>query len=232
MIKYLTACMLCLCSACSWTPEDVHETRFMMGTLVSFTIVGMQKQHAEQAIHAAADEMQRIEDTFTIDGSVDNEIKRFNHSSVGQPMPLSDEVTMVLRAALRIQAQSDGAFNPALGALNQLWGFSTTPPPTHPPAQVIIEEKRQGLSHCLHHSLEGWWRDSAQCQLDFGGIAKGYAIDQGIKILKEHGIQHAMIDAGGDLRVMGQHGEQAWRIGIRDPRDATKMLGVLHLHGD
>ncbi|MDQ6990414.1 MAG: FAD:protein FMN transferase [Mariprofundaceae bacterium] len=204
----------------------------MMGTLVSFTIVGMPKSAAEEAIHAAADEMQRVEDVFTIYGTVDNEIKRFNHAPLGQRVRLSDEINVVLHTAMRIQNQSHGAFNPALGALNQLWGFSKTPPPKHPPDQAIIEEKRQDLSHCLHEDQQGWWRDSAQCQLDFGGIAKGYAIDRGIHLLKKHGVEHALIDAGGDLRVMGQHGEHAWRIGIRHPRDAKKLLGVLHLKGD
>jgi len=232
VIKYIVILLGCLCSACSWTPEDVHETRFMMGTLVSFTIVGVQKQQAEKAIHAAADEMQRIEDVFTIYGSVDNEVKRFNHSPIAQHIRLSDEVSKVLRASMRIQAQSDGAFSPNLGALNQLWGFSKTPMPTQPPEKHKIEEKRQGLRLCLHESPQGWSRDSEQCQLDFGAIAKGYAIDQGINILKEHGIQNAIIDAGGDLRLIGKHGEKAWRIGIRDPRNAKKMLGVLQLQGD
>jgi len=214
------------------TPKDVHETRFMMGTLVSFTVVGVEKDQAEAAIHAATNEMQRIEDAFTIYGSVDNEVKHFNRSPVGQRIQLSDEVNMLLHIALKVQQQSHGAFNPALGALNKLWGFSQTPAPTHPPNKNRVEKKRQGLSHCVHESPEGWWRDSEQCQLDFGAIAKGYAIDRGIKILKDHAIQNAIIDAGGDLRLIGQHGKQAWRIGIRSPRDAKKMLGVLHLQGD
>jgi len=224
--------LMCLCSACSWTTKDVHETRFMMGTLVSFTIVGIDEKQAKSAIHAAADEMQRVEDTFTIYGNVDNDVKRFNRSAIGQRIPLNDEISGVLHIAMRIQQQSHHALNPTLGALDKLWGFSKTPPPTQPPEKAIIEKKRQGLKHCLHESNQGWWRDSEQCQLDFGAIAKGYAIDQGIKVLKEHGIQNAMIDAGGDLRLIGQHGEKAWRIGIRDPRDTKKMLGILHLKGD
>jgi len=224
--------LLCLCSACSWVPDDVHETRFMMGTLVTFTIVGIPKKQAEVAIHAAADEMQRVEDAFTIYGTVDNDVKRFNRSTIGQRIHLNDEVSRVLHVAMMVQKQSHGAFNPALGVLNKLWGFSKTPPPIHPPEKRMIEEKRQGLEHCFHESKQGWWHDSEQCQLDFGAIAKGYAIDRGIKILKDHGIQNAIIDAGGDLRLIGEHGNQAWRIGIRDPRDAKKILEVLHLKGD
>jgi len=224
--------VLICCTSCSVKPQEVHETRFMMGTLLSFTIVGIEKDKAEAAIHAAADEMQRVEDTFTIYGSVNNDVKRFNRSHVHQLMPLNGEVAHLLRLSLQIQQQSHGAFNPALGSLNKLWGFSQTPPPSQPPKQAIIEQTRQGLKHCIHESPQGWWRDSPQCQLDFGGIAKGYAIDRGMSVLKAHGIHHALIDAGGDLRLIGQHGKQAWRIGIRNPRDASKMLGILKLKGD
>jgi len=204
----------------------------MMGTLVSFTVVGIEKEQADTAIHAAADEMQRIEDAFTIYGAVENDVKRFNRSPVNHPVVLNDEVSHLLRISMRIHQQSHGAFNPALGALNKLWGFSQTPAPKHPPQKKLIEKTRQGLDDCIHESEQGWWRDSEQCQLDFGGIAKGYAIDRGIQVLKKNHISNALIDAGGDLRLIGQHGEQAWRIGVRNPRDAKKILGMLQLQGD
>jgi len=221
-----------LCSACTSTPEEVHETRFMMGTLVSFMVVGVEKEQAEAAIHAAADEMQRVEDAFTIYGAVDNDVKRFNRSPVHQAMHLNDEVDALLRLSLRIQQQSHGAFNPALGALNKLWGFSQTPPPIQPPKKQTLEQTRQGLNDCIHRNKDGWWRDSERCQLDFGGIAKGYAIDRGMEVLKGKGVSNALIDAGGDLRLIGQHGKQAWHIGIRHPRDSKKILGMISLKGD
>jgi len=230
--KVLCVACLLLLAACSSDVQELHETRFMMGTLVAFTVMGVDKKQAQQAVVAAANEMQRVEDAFTIYGSAENDVKRFNHTAVRQLFPLNMEVSELLQTALDIQQKSEGAFNPALGALNQLWGFSQTPPPTKPPSDKVIAERREGLDDCLRHRQAGWWRLSEQCQLDFGGIAKGYAIDRGIEVLKKHGVHDAMINAGGDIRLIGQHGDKPWRIGVRDPREEKKMLAILQLQGD
>ncbi|HKI61198.1 MAG TPA: FAD:protein FMN transferase, partial [Mariprofundaceae bacterium] len=77
-----------------------------------------------------------------------------------------------------------------------------------------------------------WIRTDARCMLDFGAIAKGYAIDRGIAILRKHGIQNAIINAGGDIRIIGSHDGKPWRIGLRHPRNKGEVLGTLSLVGD
>ncbi len=209
-----------------------------MGTLVKFTVVkGDHDQDlVEAAISAAANEMQRIEDMFTIYGNHPNAVKSFNATATNSPVALPNEVSHLLELSLLIQQQSHGAFNPALGAINQLWGFSADEVPSAPPAADAIKQAIPPL-HCFEkHWIEGnnykWSRRDANCQLDFGAIAKGYAIDQGIKILRAHGIEHAIINAGGDIRLIGKHGDKAWRIGIRHPRQHGKVIEILHLQGD
>ena len=224
--------MVVVLVSCAKASTDTHDTRFMMGTLVSFTVVGVEEEDAERAIQEAANEMQRVEHIFTIYGSGDNAVKQFNRTPPHTVVALDAELDALLQLSVQIQQQSHGAFNPALGALNLLWGFSQEPAPVKPPSEQKIDDIIGGIKGCLHHSEKGWWRDSNVCQLDFGGIAKGYAIDRGIMVLKQHGIQNAMINAGGDMRLIGKHGDQPWRIGIRHPRDEKKMLGVLALQGD
>ena len=63
-------------------------------------------------------------------------------------------------------------------------------------------------------------------QYDLGAFAKGYAIDRGIELLQSQGIAHAIINAGGDLRAIGRHGDRPWRIGIRHPRQAGVLASV------
>ena len=221
---------LLLLTACSG-PSDVHETRFLMGTLVDYTVSGVDQDKAEQAISAAADEMQRIEDTFTIYGYQPNAVKAFNKEAPNTPVTLPDEVSYVLGIALHVQQQSGGAFDPALGGLNLLWGFSLDPPPASPPSADAIRAAVPP-SHCIRRSGAQWLRTDRRCQLDFGGIAKGYAIDRGIEVLRQHGITNAIINAGGDLRLIGSHGKRPWRIGIRDPRKPGGVLAELDLKGD
>jgi len=218
--------------ACEPTPQDIHETRFMMGTLVNFTVTYPDEGIAKQAIRSAAKEMQRIEDTFTIYGNKPNDIKQFNQLPINTPFEFTPEINNLLKIAVDIEQQSHQAFSPTLAALNKLWGFSNAEPPHTPPAQTSIQKILPDTQNCLHYQGKKWLRSSYNCQLDFGAIAKGYAIDRGIKILKKYGIQNAIIDAGGDIRLIGKHGANDWHIGIRDPRQKDNVIATLSLHGD
>ena len=175
--------------------------------------------------------MQRIEAAFTLYGDQPNAVKSFNATAPHVPVALPDEVSTLLKLALHIQQQSQGAFNPALGGINLLWGFSGSKAPTSTPSTDAIQQALPP-SHCIEQKQNAWIRTDVRCQLDFGAIAKGYAIDQGMKILKEHGIKHAIINAGGDIRLIGKHGTKAWRIGIRHPRLQGEVIETLELEGD
>jgi thiamine biosynthesis lipoprotein len=230
MFRLLLTIITVLSAACS-SPSDVHETRFIMGTLVEFTIAGSEQNQAEKAVAAAASEMQRIEDLFTIYGEVANSVKAFNTAPANIPMKLDDEVAALLEIALDIKQQSGGTFDPVLGGLNLLWGFSQPESPLSPPSPVAIK-KAVPPTRCIKKQKEGWIRLDNRCYLDFGAIAKGYAIDRGISILQENGIGHAIINAGGDIRLIGRHGDKPWRIGIRHPRDKAEVVATLELEGD
>jgi len=230
MPRLLVAIIVLLSSACT-AQEDVHETRFIMGTLVEFTIAAGDSQQAVPAIAAAAAEMQRIEDAFTIYGDHPNAVKAFNASTPGTPVTLPDEVAALLTLSLQVKQQSSGAFDPALGKLNLLWGFSIDPPPTSPPNLEAIKAAIPP-ARCIDKRGGQWLRLDARCLLDFGAIAKGYAIDRGIAILRQYGIHNAIINAGGDIRLIGSHGDQPWRIGIRHPRNNNDVIAALNLQGD
>jgi len=204
-----------------------------MGTLVQFTISGVEHEKALEAIHAASDEMQRIEDDFTIYGMKPNAVKAFNASVPGQMIVLPDEVGSLLKTARDVAEQSGGAFNPLLGSLSLLWGFSLPDAPVSPPSDADIAAARSGADlKNLVMTQTGWKRLSSQTKLDFGAIAKGYAIDRGIAVLREHGIANAILDAGGDLRVIGDHQGKPWRIGLRHPRKQGTALGWFEASGD
>ncbi len=212
-------------SACSsQQSQDFKETRFMLGTIVEFTVYDANETLALKAIQQAAAAMQAVEDEFTTYGQVFNTVKAFNQAQPTEVIQLAPDVEALLLQAINIHEQTLGAFDPTLGELNQLWGFSGGQPPTTPPS-------KQKISHGLHYSgvenirhlNKGWTKKIAGLQLDFGAIAKGLAIDKGIEVFKQYGLEHAIINAGGDIRVLGNHGLQPWRIGIRHPRQATAL---------
>ncbi len=220
-------------AACSPAPQDVKESRFIMGTLVSFTIAGVPRDQALEAIRASATEMQRIEDVFTIYGDHPNAVKALNASQPGTPVTLPNEVSKLLQQSLDISRQSGSMFTPVIGSLSLLWGFSLPDPPNTPPLPGAIRTALSGVhNNLIEHHGNTWKRLNTQTKLDFGAIAKGYAIDRGIGVLKAHGIISAILDAGGDLRAIGSHNGKPWRIGIRHPRDKNKTLGWFEVHGD
>jgi thiamine biosynthesis lipoprotein len=135
---------------------------------------------------------------------------------------------------MTVSNESNHAFSPALGALDLLWGFSSPQPLQQPPADAAIQALiAKPLTDCLVRGDDGrWLRSHAACMLDLGGIAKGYALDQGMAVLQQHGMVNAMINAGGDIRLSGLHGERPWRVGIRDPQQQGGVVGVLELSGD
>jgi len=230
MYRYLFIALLLFFSACS-APAEVHETRFIMGTLVEFTIIDDDRDKAETAIAAAAIEMQRIEDAFTIYGDQPNAVKSFNTVAPHTPVELPDEVSKLLELALTVKRQSGGAFDPVLGGLNLLWGFSGDDAPSSPPSIRAIEDAIPP-TRCIEHRGKQWLRTNRRCLLDFGAIAKGYGIDRGIAVLQEHGIRNALINGGGDIRLIGSHGKRPWHIGIRHPRKKGGVIESLDLQGD
>jgi len=230
MFRFLVMALLLFFTACSG-PADVHETRFIMGTLVEFTVIDDDRDRAESAIADAAVEMQRIEDTFTIYGDQPNAVKAFNTVVPDSPVELPDEVSQLLILALKVKQQSGGAFDPALGELNLLWGFSGDDTPSSPPPVQAIEDAIPP-AHCIEHQGRQWIRTDRRCLLDFGAIAKGYAIDRGIAVLRQHGIRNALINGGGDIRLIGSHGKRPWHNGIRHPRKKGEVIERLNLQGD
>jgi FAD:protein FMN transferase len=229
---YVFVFSLLVLAACSG-PQDIRESRFIMGTLVQFTISGAEEDVALEAIRAAATEMQRIEDVFTIYGTQSNAVKAFNASQPGAVVALPDEVDRLLKTSIEVALQSGGAFTPAIGSLSLLWGFSLPESPVTPPSELDVVNALVGVdTTLLVHEPKGWKRLNSQTQLDFGGIAKGYAIDRGITVLREHGIANAIVDAGGDLRAIGKHAGRPWRIGLRHPRKEGSTLGWFEVSGD
>lgn len=232
-VSFAIVCMIML-GSCQKGADEVHETRFIMGTIVSFIVVADDTGKARNAIAQAAQQMQKIELNMTIYGTQPNLVKQLNATVPGETVEISRELDALLMQAQQLALESNHAFSPSLGALTLLWGFSKQPPPTRPPLVFAVESIVQNKhTPCLQRvALQRWQRESHGCQLDLGGIAKGYILDQGMKTLKAAGIQHAMINAGGDILLTGRHGTRPWKIGIRDPRKQGKVMAVVFLQGD
>lgn len=198
------------------------QTRFMMDTFVSIYVVGP-KSLAEPAINAAMDRMQEVDARFSA-RNPKSPVYEFNQKNV----PITDpEILALVRLALEVAQETDGAFDITVAPLIELWGFYTDSPRL-PSAEEIGEcLKRIGYTQ-LSVTASKLDKKKADVQIDLGALAKGYAIAQAAHVLRENGIGSALIEAGGDIYALGGKGRDPWRVGIRKPR-GDALLGYLEV---
>jgi thiamine biosynthesis lipoprotein len=144
-----------------------------------------------------------------------------------------NSVLDLIKLAKQYSLLSNGLFNPVIGKLIQAWGFQGTGQPEIPPGQEEIDKLLADLPTANDIEIDGnrMLGHNAQIKLDLGAIAKGYAVAAGIQKLRGQGIQHALINAGGDLCGIGNQGKRRWRIGIRNP-SAEGIMASIELDND
>ena len=202
-----------------------------MGTLAE-VLVAHPGSDASDLARAALEEIRDVERRMTrFDPS--SEVGRVN-ANPDRYFTVSRATGQVVSTALAIARASDGSFDPSLGRLEAQWGFYEKKPPTKlPTARDAQKAHDPGYRNI---ELRG---DSARprlrikgpdIQIDLGGIAKGYAVDRAVDLLRDHGVVHALVNIGGDLHALGGHPDgRPWQVGVRHPRQAGRFLTVLAL---
>ncbi len=219
--------------ACVESPEAKRVRFEAMGTLVEVTVYDEDTATAGAAgaeVEALFHELQRRWDPWG-----DGELGRLNAAADGgRPLPVDEDLAGLLDGAAAISRDSEGLFDPAVGSLIRLWAFSSEDlVPTAPPDAEAI---RRAIAD--NRPLYQIWRPESReltlatgAAVDLGGFAKGVAVDMAIDLLRSRGIDNAIVNAGGDLRAIGRHGDRQWRIGVRDPR-GEGVLAAIDVEGD
>ena len=143
-------------------------------------------------------------------------------------------VLPMIRLGQKLSDASENLFNPAIGKLVELWGFHTDSPECLPPPPAArIQKLVKAAPKMGDLTVEGIYVTSSNpaVKLDFGAFGKGYGIDLAIEHLRSLGIRNAMINAGGDLRVIGDRAGQPWRIPLRRA-SGHGVMAILEVSGD
>ncbi len=210
---------LILITGCAKKPTEVYDARVMLGTVVEIKIVDADPQKARQALSAAFNEISRIEKLmshFDRD-SVLSQLNKRGYST-------NQELSALILQAVEISRISDGGFDVTVGPLMNLWDFKAKVPrvPT-------IQQIRQALANIGYKKIDF---DSNKnrimikkgIDIDLGGIAKGYATDKAVAILQKEGIGTALVNAGGDIRAIG---DREWHIGLKNPRGKDILASII-----
>ena len=206
----------------------VTKTRPGMGTFVSITVMHPSKMEAEEVIGKAFEEMDRV--TMLMDRyRSDSPVGVLNKE--GSLTDVPPDLAAVIKRSLYFHKESQGAFDITVQPVVDLYRqhFAAN---NGPPSEKELE-KALALVDAGAMSFNGksirFKAPGMGITLD--GIAKGYIIDCGVELIKKHGIKHALINAGGDIRVAGgKEGGSPWKVGIQNPDKEGPYLDIVDMN--
>jgi FAD:protein FMN transferase len=228
-LKRLLGCLafsILLCASFA-RAEWYSDKRAIMGTAISVELWAADAATAQAAIDAVMGEMERIDRTMSpwIETS---ELALINREATQHPVKISAEMMLLLKTSLHYSALSFGAFDISFASVGYMYDYR----------KHIEPSKEQIASHLsaidyrsikLDTSAGTVFFSKPGMRIDLGGIAKGYAVDQGANILLARGIKNAIVTAGGDSRIVGDRRGRPWMVGIKDPRVPDKVAVLLPL---
>ncbi len=217
-----------LLTACSVKEPLYTQESYVFGTRVQIAIYG----ETEDKARAAATRVLRQFDQLhhRLHAWEPGELSQLNSAfaSGHAAVPVAADLADILRDATSYSEQSGGLFNPAIGNLIRLWGFqSDTFVPHVPDASAIAKllAAQPQMRDIVVRDGKAYSTNPA-VRVDLGGYAKGYALDVAARSLREMGIHNALINIGGNILALGQHGRRPWRVGIQDPRKPQAIASL------
>ncbi len=219
---------LCLLlSACAPGPlEEVTETRWLLGTSVTITVLHEDLAEARSAIGSAFDEIARLERLLHTGGE-GSEVARLNREG---RIAAGPELLHLIGKAIEYHRLGGGSFDmtvqPLLDLYGESFGVKGRPPTEEEIERVLgfVGTERIGISGKTVTLDPGM-------KITLGGIAKGYAIDRAVSTLAERGVTRGLVNAGGDMRALGSRMDRPWNIALQNPRDRTDHVAILPLAG-
>ncbi len=232
-VKYIaaigiSALLLLSCTGSNSLP--LHKSnRLLMGTVVDVTVIG-EKEKAKALTESIFDEIKRIENLTSFYNP--SELTKINDNAGKGPTKADRELLSLIREAFKIAKQTDGAFDPTVGALSSLWQFSGPGEPRLPSESEI----RDALSKVgwerikIDSDAETILLPDGGMALDLGGITKGYTLNRIAEIVRTAGGNAVLVNIGGDILAVGEkQANKPWLVGVEDPRNPKGIIAVAPL---
>ena len=226
----LAVALLCGCATHRSNPDTSLErfefAQAQMGLEFRMTLYAPTEP---EAIEAVAHAFARIAELNAVlsDYDSDSELSRLSRSSgTDSWIAVSDDLWTILETGQQLSEQTDGAFDLTIGPSVNLWRRARRREALPDPKLLSAMRARVGYQNLeLDPASQSARLKKENMRLDAGGIAKGFAMDEALSVLREHGIEHAMIHGGGDM-VLGAPppGKTGWRVELTEPDTTTLLL--------
>jgi len=206
-----------------WIGEAIE----LMGTEVSVELWHDDPAIGRTLVEKVLDEYRRIDREMST-YRPDSQISRVNAEAAEHPVEVDAELFTLVGRALELSVASGGAFDITYESVGYLYDFRERRRPT----DAEIAERLDAIDYrhvVLDEGASTIRFRTPGVRINLGGIAKGYAVERAAAMLREHGVRHAVLNAGGDTRVLGDRRGRPWIVGIRHPRADGEVVTRLPL---
>ena len=208
-----------------------EATHRAMGTSFTLVAYGQSSSYLEEVAAQVFQEIDALDDQMS-NYKLDSELSSINREAAGHAVMVEPRLFSLIQDSLEYSRQSDGAFDITVGPLMKAWGFFRGQERLPSKSELAETLKRIGYQHVkLDASARTIRFDALGIEFDLGGIAKGYAVDRAVDILRDNGISQALISSGtSSIYALGSPpNEKGWKISLRNPLDTSKAACVLRL---
>jgi thiamine biosynthesis lipoprotein len=205
----------------------VGDAMDLMGTRVSVELWAEDEERGNELVAEVMREYIRVDEAMSTYKET-SEISRVNARAAEAPMAISEELFELVERSLELSVASGGAFDITYDSVGYLYDFRARQRPTD--SQIAEHLGAIDYRHVvLDRARHTIFFETAGVRINLGGIAKGYVVERAAQMLRERGVEHALLNAGGDTRVIGDRRGQPWIVGIRHPRVADEVVTRLPL---
>lgn len=216
----ISAIIALLCCGCSVKSSELSTTFFAMDTIMDLKVYS----ENEGALTNAENEIKRIDALFDR-GNPESEIFKINSE---KNAIVSEETAALIKNTVSLSERTNGAFDITTAPLSDLWGFYGGSFRVPSDSEISKTLKNIGYGQI---KIDGSTVSIPEgFSVDLGGIAKGYASDRAVKVLRDCGVSSAIISLGGNVHALGSKPDgTAWNVGITDPFDKSSLTGSVNV---
>lgn len=185
----------------------VSDKHILMGTTIEIKVLGKDKDKLKVAVRQAFKEIEKINDLMNYYNE-SSALSQLNKQAKEAPVSTNEDIYYVVDKCVKFGKMTDGAFDITATSLDKYNGLEG----------IVLDQDNRTI----------YFRDS-KLKIDLSAAAKGYAVDKAILILERYGIENALVNAGGDIRVLGRYKKRPWLVGIQNPNFKNRITLTLEL---
>lgn len=221
---------ICIFNIDSVFAEWVKTEQAIMGTSIRVEVWTDNKKTGNEVIKKVINEMHRIDRAMS-PYKENSELTKINNSAGNHPVIVSKELLRLIEESIEISEKTKGAFDITFASAGFMYDYREKKRPNNASLKKVLPSINYRHIQ-IDPAKSTIYFKNKNVKIDLGGIAKGYAVDRSISILRKNGIESGIVSAGGDSRIIGDRKGRPWFVGVRDPRNRKGLVAKLPVRNE